>query len=44
MVTNNQRLINSFNPKEILISKTQINELKNKFKSFYQTEIDDWIF
>ena len=38
------RLINSFNPKEILISKTQINELKNKFKSFYQTEIDDWIF
>ena len=39
-----KRLINSFNPKEILISKTQINELKNKFKSFYQTEIDDWIF
>ena len=38
------RLINSFNPKEILISKTQINELKNKFKSFYKTEIDDWIF
>ena len=39
-----KRLINSFNPKEILISKTQINELKNKFKSFYKTEIDDWIF
>ena len=38
------RLINSFNPKEILISKTQINELKNKFTSFYKTEIDDWIF
>ena len=38
------RLINSFNPKEILISKTQTNELKNKFKSFYKTEIDDWIF
>ena len=38
------RLINSFNPKEILISKTQINELKNKFKNFYKTEIDDWIF
>ncbi len=39
-----KRLINSFNPKEILISKTQINELKNKFKSFYKTEIDYWIF
>ena len=38
------RLINSFNPKEILISKTQIHELKNKFTSFYKTEIDDWIF
>ena len=38
------RLINSFNPKEILISKTQVNELKNKFTSFYKTEIDDWIF
>ena len=38
------RLINSFNPKEILISKTQTNELKNKFISFYKTEIDDWIF
>ena len=38
------RLINSFNPKEILISKTQINDLKNKFTSFYKTEIDDWIF
>tara|TARA_B100001057_G_scaffold435627_1_gene466089 strand:+ start:35772 stop:38339 length:2568 start_codon:yes stop_codon:yes gene_type:complete len=39
-----KRLINSFNPKEILISKTQINELKNKFTNFYKTEIDDWIF
>ncbi len=38
------RLINSFKPKEILISKTQVNELKNKFTSFYKTEIDDWIF
>ena len=38
------RLISSFNPKEILISKTQINKLKNKFIGFYKTEIDDWIF
>ena len=27
-----------------MISKTQIHELKNKFTSFYKTEIDDWIF
>ena len=42
--TSTARLINSFNPKEILISKTQINELKNKFTDYYKTEVEDWIF